>query len=271
MPALRSALCRPIAFLLLLAVLPLPASAASSSASGTVHKAMAKLAPGVAVSDIGPSPLPGFYQALVQGHLVYVSQDGRYVMAGTLFDADAARNLSQARMRVIRRQALATIPASERLIFAPPHPKFTISVFTDLDCAYCRVFHQHIRQYNAEGIAVQYLFWPRSGLKSVPAGRETPSYAKAVSVWCARDRRKAFTEAKLGRPVPEAHCPNPVAREYRLGKHIGVDGTPTIVTADGSVISGYLPPAQLLQVLRRDREEQAGKAKAGNARAAGSD
>lgn len=238
--------------LLLVLLLPL-ASMAATPAPAVVRQAMSKIAAGLPVTNIGPAPIPGFYQALVQGRMVYVSHDGKYVMAGVLFDAEAPRNLTEARMRSIRREALATIPLSDKLVYAPPHPKYTITVFTDLDCPYCRVFHQHMAQYNAEGIAVQYLFWPRTGLKSVPSGRDTPSYRKAISVWCAKDRKKAFTDAKLGQPVPEATCPNPVAREYRLGESIGVDATPTIIAEDGSMISGYLPPAELLHVLRENR------------------
>lgn len=240
--------------LLLLLALALPvASMAAPPAPAVVRQAMSGIAHGLPVTNIGPAPIPGFYQALVQGRMVYVSHDGKYVMAGVLFDARNPRNLTEARMREIRREALATIPASDRLIYAPPHPKYTITVFTDIDCPYCRVFHQHIEQYNAEGIAVQYLFWPRNGLKAVPSGRDTPSYVKAVSVWCAKDRKKAFTDAKLGQPTPAATCRNPVAREYHLGERIGIDATPTIVAEDGTLISGYLPPAQLLEALRRNR------------------
>lgn len=243
----------PRALTFLLALLLPMASLADTPVPPQVRQAIARVAPGQPVSNVTTAPMPGFYQALVRGRMIYVSQDGRYVMAGDLFDTRVPLNLTKASMRVLRRQALATIPASDRIIYAPPHPAYTVTVFTDLDCTYCRVFHQHIAQYNAEGIAVEYVFWPRSGVKAVPSGKPTPSYLKAVSVWCAKDRKQAFTEAKQGRSVPAATCANPVAREYRLGKRIGIDGTPMIVAADGTLISGYLPPAQLLEALRMNR------------------
>ncbi len=244
---------------LMIALLALPAAAlARGDAPQVVKQALAKVAPGAAVTHIGKAPMPGFYQALVHGRMVYVSADGQYVMAGQLFDSRAVANLTEQRMNAIRLESLAKVPASDRLIFAPPHPKYTVTVFTDVDCAYCRVFHQHIAQYNAEGIAVQYLFWPRTGIQSVPGGEPTPSYNKAVSVWCAKDRHKAFDAAMKGHVVPRASCPNPVAREYRLGEQIGVDGTPIIVAGDGSVVGGYLPPRQLLQALRMvDAQQEA--------------
>ncbi|MBB6184167.1 thioredoxin fold domain-containing protein [Oleiagrimonas soli] len=235
-------------------------AATTDDAPKTVTAALARLAPDAQPTDIRAAPMPGFYQALVHGKIVYVSADGKYVMAGQLFDAQQRSNLTENEMKAIRLQALATVPASDRVIYAPPHPKYTVTVFTDLDCGYCRVFHQHMAAYNAEGIAVQYLFWPRSGIKAVPSGRDTPSYAKAVSVWCAKDRKQAFNEAKAGESIPSATCPNPIAREYHLGERIGVDGTPTLIAEDGSVIGGYLNPQQLLQVLQQVREQQSGGA-----------
>jgi thiol:disulfide interchange protein DsbC len=248
----------PIVALALFAGVIANASAGTEGhASQVVHKALAGLAPGATISHVGPAPVPGFYQALVQGSMVYVSADGTYVMAGTLYDAPAQRNLTRRRMDTVRRETLAAVPASDYLTYAPAHPKFTVTVFTDIDCGYCRVFHQQMAAYNAEGIAVHYLFWPRSGIKAVPSGRETPSYVKAVSVWCAQDRKKAFDQAKVGATVPVAKCPNPIAREYRLGERIGVDATPTIIAGDGSVVGGYLSPSQLLHALRMTRVSDA--------------
>ncbi len=235
-------------FLLLLGA----ATAATAADSGeqAVRAALLKLAPHGEVSDITKAPLPGFYQALVGGRLVYVSADGTYVMDGRLYDTAAVSDLTEDSMNAIRRQALATIPESKRIVFAPPHPKYTVTVFTDLDCAYCRALHEHIAQFNKDGIAVEYVFWPRTGIKAVPSGKPTPSYTKAVSVWCSADRKAEFTAAKAGKDIKPATCPNPVADEFHLGERIGINGTPTIVAADGAILGGYLTPDQLLHALQ---------------------
>jgi thiol:disulfide interchange protein DsbC len=215
-----------------------------------VRAALLQLAPHADVSHIAKAPLPGFYQALVSGRLVYVSADGTYVMDGRLLDAHALRDLTADSMDTIRRDALAAVPAAHRIVFAPPHPKYTVTVFTDLDCAYCRALHEHIAPFNKDGIAVEYLFWPREGLVKVPSGRPTESYTKSVSVWCSADRKAEFTAAKAGKKIPAATCPNPVADEFHLGERIGVTGTPTIIAADGSILGGYLTPDQLLHALQ---------------------
>src|SRR5690606_20009096 len=111
------------------------------------------------------------------------------------------------------------------------------------DCGYCRKMHTQIAEYNKLGIEVDYLFFPRTG-------PNTPSFDKAVSVWCAKDRKAAFTAAKNGmEPVPQK-CDNPVAEQFDLGMKVGVEGTPTVLAQDGSKLGGYLPPDQLLARLQ---------------------
>lgn len=231
---------------------------AANGGPAAVKAALERMAPGVEIGDISKAPMPGFYQALVGGRMVYVSADGTWIMDGKLYNADKRVDLSERSMRAVRRATLAKVHKSAFITFAPAHPKYTITVFTDLDCGYCRVLHKHMDQINAEGIAVRYLAWPRSGIKAVPSGRPTASYVKAVSVWCADNRKQAFTAAIGGAPVANADCTNPVASEYRLGEHLGVNGTPTIIAADGTVLGGYLAPKQLLQALQALDKAKAG-------------
>lgn len=236
--------------------LALPAHAGDSAAVARVRAAVQRLAPGETISDVRPAGPPGFYQVLVEGRLVYVSSDGRYVMDGRLMDARDMRDLSAEGMRAVRRKALAAVPAAQRLVFAPPHPRYTVTVFTDIDCGYCRAFQSQMAAINAEGIAVQYLFWPRTGLHDAD-GHDTAAYRKAVDVWCAADRRTAFVKADQGgRPTP-ADCSNPVASQFRLGERIGVDGTPTVIAADGTVLGGFLTAEQLLHALQSLQRQHA--------------
>ncbi|HET8898295.1 MAG TPA: DsbC family protein [Rhodanobacteraceae bacterium] len=224
---------------------------ASVASAGTVDPAAAKavttaihkLIPGATIDAIDASPLPGVYTVVASGQVAYVSADGKYLLHGSLYDIDRKIDLTSARMDGIRKAALAKVPEAKRLEFAPENPKYRVTVFTDIDCGYCRKLHSHMDEYNKAGIAVDYLFFPRTGLN-------TPSYDKAVSVWCAKDRKTAFTEAKLGKQPAASKCANPVADEFALGQQLGVDGTPTIIASDGSVIGGYLTPAQMLQRLQ---------------------
>jgi thiol:disulfide interchange protein DsbC len=214
-----------------------------------VRDAVEALGPGIKVDSIVAAPMPGFYQVVASGRLVYVSNDGRYMLNGNLIDLKAKTDLSAASWAATRKVELAKVPASQRLIYAPANPKHTVTVFTDVDCGFCRQLHAHIDEFNKQGIAVEYVFWPREGLKTT-SGSDTPSYTKAVSVWCSADRKNAFNEAMGGATPKVASCANPVKDEFELGERLGVNGTPTIVTENGDVVGGYVTPAQLLKALQ---------------------
>ncbi len=214
------------------------ASAPAAPVDAAVRKAMGSLSAAVKIDSMRPSPIPGLTEVMADGEAFYVSNDGRYLISGNIIDVTSKRNLTEAARAVARRGVLKDISAAQMIVFAPSHPKYTVTVFTDVDCGYCRKLHSQIAEYNKVGIAVDYLFFPRTGI-----GGE--SYDKAVSVWCAADRRKALTDSKNGAILPKANCTNPVSMDYKLGLRIGVNGTPAIYAADGTQIGGYLPPADM--------------------------
>ncbi|MFC4727723.1 DsbC family protein [Coralloluteibacterium thermophilus] len=200
------------------------------------------LVPQVPVDSVADAALPGFQEVMIAGQLLYVSNDGKYLIQGSVLDVEARRDLTEASKAVVRREVLSGMDRDRRIVFAPENPVHTVTVFTDIECGYCRQLHREIEAYNAQGIAVEYLFFPRSGL-------DGEAYREAVSVWCADDRRAAMTAAKAGRPVPERTCENPVADDFAAGQRIGVEGTPAIFNEDGRQIGGYIPPVQMRQRL----------------------
>lgn len=226
------------------AALAMAPAAAAPGADDAARAALQALAPQAKIDKIEAAPMPGYRQVIVAGQLVYVSDDGKYMLQGTLYDAQAKRNLSAARLAIENKSKVDAVPREKRIVFAPSgKPKYKVTVFTDFDCGYCRKLHAEIAEINKRGIQVDYLFFPRSG----PG---TPSFDKAISVWCAKDRNAAFTAAKSGVEPAPLKCDNPVAEQFNLGAAIGVDGTPTILAPDGSKLGGYLPPDQLLARLQ---------------------
>ncbi len=221
-----------------LAAAPLAAETDDAKA----REAIQSLVPGASIDSIAEAALPGFYEVAVAGQIVYVSADGRYLMQGMLYDIAGKVDLTEQGRAKIRKAALADLPSDKRIVFAPENVKHTVTVFTDIDCGYCRRLHDQMAEYNKLGIAVEYLFFPR-------AGQGSDSWQKAVSVWCSDDRRKALTEAKAGAELDKKECANPVEEEYALGGRIGVSGTPMIIAPNGVQLGGYVPPEQLLQRL----------------------
>jgi thiol:disulfide interchange protein DsbC len=193
---------------------------------------------------VAPTQVPGIVEVRRGADIVYMSRDGKYVFTGDLYQVNSHEDLTEVRRRELRRQLIEAVPESQMVVFSPPHPKYTVTVFTDVDCVYCRALHGQIEDYNQLGIKVRYMFFPRTGPK-------TSSWYKAEQVWCSSDRRAALTRAKLGEPLAAKVCPNtPVAREYALGEAIGLDGTPGIVASNGAIVGGYLPPKELLTALQ---------------------
>jgi len=208
--------------------------------------AVAAHIPGGKVGDLRATPIPGLYEFKQGADLVYVTADGRYGISGDIYRVADKENITELRRRELRLALINAMPESSMVVFAPSTPKYTVTVFTDVDCTYCRALHKQIAEYNRLGVKVRYMFFPRSG-------PDTESWSKAEQVWCSADRRAALTRAKLGEALQgPANCPNPVAQEYALGRAIGLNGTPGIVTESGALLPGYAPPDILLQELQQE-------------------
>jgi len=219
------------------------------AAEKMVRDSIARISSRADIDEIDVAPMPGFYVVIVSGQMLYVSADGKYMLNGELVDLGSRQNTSKQAWANFRKAQIARVPASQRIVFAPAHPKVTISVFTDVNCAFCRALHEHIADFNKAGIAVEYMAWPREGVVTT-AGRPTPTYTEMVSVWCASDRKAAFTAATNGAAPKAATCANPVKDQFELGLKLGLDGTPTIYGPDGRVLGGYVTPDQLLKAIQ---------------------
>jgi thiol:disulfide interchange protein DsbC len=226
-------------------VLGLVAGAAQAG-EAEVRAAVAQMLPQATIDSIATAASPGWYEVVAQGQVIYVSGDGEHLMAGDLWQVDDRANLTTRRKDGIRRDALAAVGIEHRIAFPAENPKHKVTVLTDFDCGYCQRLHHDIAQYNARGISIEYLLYPRGGLGSA-------SFDKAVSVWCAVDRKQAFTLAKAGTEPATASCPNAIADNYALVQRIGgIIGTPAVIADDGTM-SGYQSPEQLIARLEGAR------------------
>lgn len=197
----------------------------------------------IAPEHVHTSPVDGWYTIRKGAIVAYISADGRYLLQGDLIDLDGEINLSELTRNEARLEMLAELPEDEMIVFSPANPKFAVTVFTDIDCTYCRRFHNQIDEYLAQGIEVRYLLYPRNG-------PESSSWAKAEKVWCAADRNEALTLAKQDKAFESKKCDaSALATHYALGQDVGLRGTPAIVLQDGTLVSGYLPPLQLTEAL----------------------
>ena len=222
------------------------APAAFAITAKDVAQALKTSHPSLPIKGVTPSKLKGFWDVDIgDAQTLHVSPDAKYFFTGDLYAVSphGLINLSAVERNKMRKELIAAVPEKDMVIFAPKGKvKATVTVFTDVDCPFCRKFHQEVPELNAMGIEVRYLAYPRAGIGSV-------AYKKMVDTWCAPDPKKALTEAKLGEKLKNRNCPNPVAKEFKLGNQVGVTGTPSLVYADGTMQPGYLPAIQLAQRL----------------------
>jgi len=199
--------------------------------------------------QIGPenvtkSPVDGWYTVHKGAVVAYVSADGRFLLQGDMIDLDNQVNLTEQTRNIARHEVMSSLTDDQSIVFSPAEAKYRVTVFTDIDCTYCRKLHSQIDEYLAAGIEVRYLLYPRNG----PASR---SWNTSEDVWCARDRNSALTAAKLDRRFESPKCDASIITDhYTLGRDVGLTGTPAIVFDDGTLVSGYLPPEALASRLQ---------------------
>lgn len=213
-----------------------------AASQAAIKAAIVKKFPDMSIDAVRPSAMKGVYEVVMGADTAYVSADGKFLIAGDMYEIDSRTNLTEAGRQKTRVETLAKLDEREMIVFKPATVKHTVTVFTDVDCGYCRKLHSEISQLNELGVQVRYLAYPR-------AGPGTEDWRKMEAVWCSKDRKNAITEAKAGREVKAGQCATPVAKQFKLGEQMGVRGTPAIFTSTGDYIGGYLTPGQMIKEL----------------------
>ncbi|HEX7043381.1 MAG TPA: DsbC family protein [Burkholderiales bacterium] len=233
---------RVLLFLSLLVFWPITAPAAGDELAALKATLQQRL-PRVSLDGLRPSrTVPGWYELEHGMQLLFISGDGKHLFLGDLIDLEAQTNLSEAWREQYARDRIEAVGEENMIVIGPKRAKRTITVFTDVDCPYCRKLHRDVPELNKHGVKVRYLMFPRAGLQS-------ETYRKSVAVWCAADRAKAIGVVKAGGRIEMKTCANPVERHYRLGLELQVNGTPTIFLDDGKALGGYVPSDRLLAIL----------------------
>lgn len=219
-------------------LLAAPVVALAQDDYSAVENRIRELAPNAESIAISETPIEGLLMVQVGGDIAYATSDGQYLIQGRVVNLDTHEDMTEVAKSRVRKELLDGIDTSKQITFSPENPAYDLTVFTDIDCGYCRKLHAQVKEYNDNGIAIHYMAFPRAGIGS-------RSYEKAVSVWCAADQQTALTQAKQGADPDPEQCDNPVAEQYQLGVALGVTGTPALLTDDGTLIPGYVPPEQL--------------------------
>ena len=219
-----------------------------SASQDNIREGLKNILPdGAVIELIEPSPIPGIY-AVYYGDLqpIYVTQDGSFFIYGDIYkiNINSISNITEKSIAERRKLILQNIPSEELISFKSSNEQFSVIVFTDVDCGYCRKLHNQIDEYNSLGISINYAAFPRSGLG-------TSAFTKMVGAWCSDNPKDSMTKLKNNLTLDISFCENqPVSKQYIIGKKLGVDGTPSVFSMDGEMFPGYIEPEELLLRLK---------------------
>jgi len=221
-----------------------------------------KRIPSMDVQDVNKSPMKGLYEVMASGQLIYVSADAKFIVSGKLFSIengivdlseDALARIDK-KKAPLRQAKIAQVEDKDMIIYKATNEKHKVSVFTDVDCGFCRQLHQKMAGYNNLGITIQYLGYPRAGIGS-------SSHIKLRSVWCAADQHKAMDAAKIDRTFGTDTCEDPIQEHMQLVRAFGINGTPALILESGRLLPGFVEPANLLKLLEQERAEAIAESK----------
>ena len=199
---------------------------------------------GFQVASVKPSPIAGLYEVqMLNGPLLFATATGDYFFSGDLFSTADGKleNITELTRKQQRVAQLEAFPPEQLIVFSPKQKaKHWVAVFTDPQCGYCRKFHSQVGQLNDMGIEVRYFSFPIFN-----GSREN-----MVSALCSDDPRAALTTLKSGGTIPAKTCDTQtIDAQFELARQFGLSGTPGIVLEDGTLLKGYVEPAQLAEQL----------------------
>ena len=205
------------------------------------------------VQSVKAAPIPGLYEVVIGGQIVYFTPDMKFLIEGDIIDYNNRVNLTEKTRNKLNAMAFKDLGKGDYLAFTPKTgTKHVINVFTDVDCGFCRKLHQEVPALNEKGVEVRYFLYPR-------AGADSGSARKLENVWCAKNQQEAMNRAKSGQSVESKQCDNPIKKHIALGAQMGLTGTPLIITDTGSRINGYRPADQLYAQLLSEAVAEATK------------
>lgn len=212
------------------------AAGAAGADEAAVRRLMQEKVGAAALESVQKAPFGDLYEVVLRGpdgsRIVYVDGTASVIIAGEVIDAKSGRNLTEERKRKLNAIAWSSLPFDSAITTVRGSGRRKIAIFSDPNCPYCKKFEKDLA--TLDELTVHIFVYPVIRPESVTLVK---------SVWCSRERAKAWNDLMLRDIAPTAKpdCPNPVDKLLALGRRVGANSTPTWFLETGERFSGALP------------------------------
>lgn len=198
--------------------------------------------PDTDIVAVQPSPMAGIYEVVMGKNIAYTDAKGEKFMVGRMYDMKTQTDLTEPRLAEINKADLSLLDKNRAIKTVKGNGKRVLYVFSDPDCPYCKRLEQTLR--DVDDVTIYTFLYPIDALH--PEAR-----AVSESIWCAKDKRKAWDDFMLREIKPAAaKCANPIDINVQIAKKMGINGTPTLINASGILKAGALPITQILDFVK---------------------
>lgn len=214
------------------------AAPAPSGEAATVKKLLEQKFPGAGVSHVIKTSYSGLYEAMFDDKLIYTDARVSYIIVGSIYDTATKTNVTEAHLRKLTRVAVDKLPLDLAFKRVKGNGERKLVIFSDADCPFCHRLEDEMK--GLDNVTIYTFLFPIDQLHPDAA-------TKSKKIWCAPDKVTAWNEFFDSGKVPDndGTCGDPVAQTQALGNSLKISATPTLVFADGSVVPGAIPLAQI--------------------------
>ncbi len=208
--------------------------------------------PSTVIKSVSSTNLPGVYEVVMGKNVAYVEESGRYFLFGHMFDMQTQTDLTEGKIMAeqVAKTDFKALPLKDAIKIVRGDGSRKVAIFSDPDCPYCKQLENNIA--NLTNVTIYLFLFPIDQL-------HPQAKAKSVGVWCAENQVKAWEGLMRRAEVPTGQCENPVDRNIALAETMGINGTPTVILPDGSIIPGAPSAAKLEQMLNQAAAKVASK------------
>lgn len=195
------------------------------------------------IRDIKMSPVKGLWEIEGttkegRGFIVYVDFAKRYLVEGRFTPLEQLGKPLD-----MKKVDLAGIPLADAIVMGSPMAKTRIIVFDDPDCPFCKRLHEEIKKLLKERKDIAFY------IKLYPLDIHPDAYEKSKAIVCKKSIQ-LLDDAFAGKKIPKPDCEaREVDENIKLGKSLGITGTPTLIFPDGRALPGFVDGPTLLKML----------------------